>query len=401
MPLPRFLVSAYGPTLLASLGFGAVIPMLTLQALALGASGAMAAFIAALVGIGQVAGDLPAGVLAARVGERRALTVACAVDAALLTSVFFTHQLWLFAVLVLFHGMTGSVFGLARQTFLTVVVPLAWRARAMSTLGGVMRVGYLVGPLAGALVVHRHSLASVFLLAGGMSLAAAAVTLAMPDTPAPPEGDNSATLPVWDVLRAHRHTLLTIGWGVLALMLVRTARQVFVPLWCDAHGISAANTNLVYAVSMAAEVALFFPGGVITDRLGRWWATVPTMAAIGACFVVLPSTQTAWTIAAVSGLLGVANGVSSGIVSTLGADVSPDVGRPQFLAGWRVFGDVGSAAGPLVISAVTALASLSASAVALGVIGVLGAAQMARLLPRHGQLPPSLPRETGNVVAHE
>jgi len=393
VPLPRFLVSAYGPVLLASLGFGAVVPMLAIQALALGASGAMAAFIAALVGIGQVTGDLPAGVVAARIGERAALAGACAVDAVLLASVFFTHQLWLFAAIVFLHGMTGSFVGLARQTYLTVAVPTQWRARAMSSLGGVMRVGFLVGPLLGALIIQRHSLAAVFLLAGAMSTMAAVVTLLMPDTPRQPgaaEADRSVS--EWAVLRAHRHTLFTIGWGVLSIMLVRSARQVFLPLWCDANGISPATTNLIFAASMAAEVLLFFPGGVVTDRLGRWWATVPTMLIMGVSFALMPLTHTVLTITALSALLGIGNGISSGIVSTLGADVSPDIGRPQFLAGWRIFVDVGSATGPLVISAVTAVISLMSSAIALGVIGLLGAFHLARLLPRRGPVPQSVAR---------
>jgi len=393
VPLPRFLVSAYGPVLLASLGFGAVVPMLAIQALALGASGAMAAFIAALVGIGQVTGDLPAGVVAARIGERAALAGACAVDAVLLASVFFTHQLWLFAAIVFLHGMTGSFVGLARQTYLTVAVPTQWRARAMSSLGGVMRVGFLVGPLLGALIIQRHSLAAVFLLAGAMSTMAAVVTLLMPDTPRQPgAAEAGRSVSEWAVLRAHRHTLFTIGWGVLSIMLVRSARQVFLPLWCDANGISPATTNLIFAASMAAEVLLFFPGGVVTDRLGRWWATVPTMLIMGVSFALMPLTHTVLTITALSALLGIGNGISSGIVSTLGADVSPDIGRPQFLAGWRIFVDVGSATGPLVISAVTAVISLMSSAIALGVIGLLGAFHLARLLPRRGPVPQSVAR---------
>ena len=391
LPLPRFLVAAYGPTLLASLGFGAVVPMLAIQALALGASHAVAAFIAALVGIGQVVGDLPAGSLAARFGERRSLAGACLVDAALLTAVFFTHHVWVFAILAFAHGLTGSVFGLARQTYLTVAIPAAWRARAMSTLGGVMRIGYLVGPLVGALILRQHTVAAIFLLAGGTSLCASILTLLMPDTPGTASTPNT-DVSTRSVLIAHRHVLLTIGTGILALMLVRTARQVFIPLWCAAHGISATNTNLIFALSMAAEVLLFFPGGIITDRLGRWWATVPTMAIIGTCFLALPAAGAAWTIAALSFLLGVGNGISSGIVSTLGADISPDVGRPQFLAGWRVFGDVGAAVGPLILSAVTALASLGASALVVGAIGWLGAVHLARLLPRRGPLPQSTPR---------
>ncbi|MCL2880478.1 MAG: hypothetical protein FWF29_09555, partial [Treponema sp.] len=89
----RFLVSAYGPTLLVSFGYGAVIPMLAIQALALGASTGLAALVAALVGVGQVLGDLPAGVLTNRIGERKALAGACLVDALALGSVFLVHHL--------------------------------------------------------------------------------------------------------------------------------------------------------------------------------------------------------------------------------------------------------------------------------------------------------------------
>ena len=395
LTLRRFLVSAYGPTLLASLGYGAVVPMLALQAIAIGANAGLAALVAALVGVGQVAGDLPAGMLTNRFGERKTLAASCLVDAVLLASVFFIHNIGVFAIVVFAHGMTASVLALARQTYLTVVVPLQWRARAMSSLGGVMRVGYFVGPLFGALIIRSHSMGAVFLLAGVMSLTAAAATLAMPDvtTSSGPSSSSAVqTVGTWEVLKAHRHTLLGLGWGILAIMLVRTARQVYIPLWCHSNGMDPATTNLVYAASMAAEVLLFFPGGLIMDRLGRWWVTVPTVVVMSACFAVLPWTHSVWAVTAVSVLLGVANGISSGIVATLGADVSPDVGRPQFLAGWRVFSDVGSSAGPLVISAATALANLSAAGWVLAVLGWAGAAQLARLIPMAGQLPQSQPR---------
>ncbi|GAE68725.1 hypothetical membrane protein [Cutibacterium acnes JCM 18909] len=42
-------------------GYGAVIPLIPLTAVHIGASAALAAAIAALVGIGQIIGDVPAG----------------------------------------------------------------------------------------------------------------------------------------------------------------------------------------------------------------------------------------------------------------------------------------------------------------------------------------------------
>ena len=60
--------------------------------------------------------------------------------------------------------------------------------------------------------------------------------------------------------------------------------------------------------------------------------------------------------------MGLGNGISAGIVMTLGADASPSKARAQFLAGWRLCSDLGNAAGPLLISAISAVATLAVAA---------------------------------------
>ena len=74
-------VPAYGPTLLVSIGQGAILPLVALSARDLGAGVGLAAFFVALIGLSQLLGDLPAGALAARIGEQRALVGACILDA--------------------------------------------------------------------------------------------------------------------------------------------------------------------------------------------------------------------------------------------------------------------------------------------------------------------------------
>src|SRR5687767_2107176 len=69
----RFLVVVYGPTLLCAVGTGAVLPVIALSARELGASIGVAGLVVALTGIGQILGDVPAGALAERFGERRAM----------------------------------------------------------------------------------------------------------------------------------------------------------------------------------------------------------------------------------------------------------------------------------------------------------------------------------------
>jgi MFS family permease len=127
---------------------------------------------------------------------------------------------------------------------------------------------------------------------------------------------------------------------------------------------------------------LFYPGGAIMDRYGRVFVAVPSMVVLGLGFLLLPLTHATPTIAVVAGLMGLGNGISAGVVMTLGADVAPAESRTQFLGGWRLCADLGNAAGPLIVSAVTVVAPLAAAAVTMGVLTWTGVAWLARWIPR-------------------
>jgi len=80
--------------------------------------------------------------------------------------------------------------------------------------------------------------------------------------------------------------------------------------------------------------------------------------------------------------MGLGNGIGSGIVMTLGADASPDVGRAQFLGAWRLCADAGNAAGPLTVSAVTAAVALGPAILVMGGVSLVGAVLLGRWAPR-------------------
>ena len=69
VPWRRLIVPVYGLTMLISIGQGAVLPIVALSARSLGATVGVAALLVALIGIGQLLGDLPAGAVAARIGR--------------------------------------------------------------------------------------------------------------------------------------------------------------------------------------------------------------------------------------------------------------------------------------------------------------------------------------------
>ena len=133
--LPAFL-----PTLLFSIGEGALIPVIPVVATDRGASLALAGLIAAMLMVGELAGDLPAGWLVARIGERNAMIGAAmlAVIGVLIALASPTPAALGIGVFLL--GLATAVFGLARHAFLTSYVPVRIaRSRTVDARGRVPR----------------------------------------------------------------------------------------------------------------------------------------------------------------------------------------------------------------------------------------------------------------------
>ena len=74
--LKRFGPMVYVPTVLFSLGEGAVIPLIPVLATRLGADVASAALVSAALVVGQLVGNLPAGWAVAKIGERYTMVAA-------------------------------------------------------------------------------------------------------------------------------------------------------------------------------------------------------------------------------------------------------------------------------------------------------------------------------------
>ncbi|MDR0782231.1 MAG: MFS transporter [Propionibacteriaceae bacterium] len=373
---PRLIVSAYGPTFFSTIGYGALIPLIPLTALQLGASVPLSALVTGLMGVGTVVSDLPASWVTTKLGEKRSIILACLWDVVWMVVAFLATTLAVFALAVFAVGLSAAVFGLARQTYLTEAVPIRLRARAMSSLGGTFRMGGFFGPLAGAAIVASWHLQAAYVFAATMCLFAAAVTSLLPDLPdsGNPSDPSEAQPRLFTVLRAHRAVFVTLGLGSLMINLARIARQVVLPLWCEAIGLDPTQTSLIYAVSMGIDMTLFFLGGWIMDRFGRIWVALPSLIILGVGLISLGFTTTATAVIVVAVILGLGNGIGAGIILTLGSDASPTQGRAQFLAGWRLLADAGVMASPLAVAALTTLVSLGFATTTLGGLAFVGAA---------------------------
>jgi MFS family permease len=378
----------YAPSLLYAVGLGAVVPVIALSARGHGASIAAAALVITLVGVGSLITNVPAALITARFGERLSMIGAAGWATLGMGLSLAAPNLAFYAGGILMIGMAGSVFNLARQSYLAEAVPVSHRARAMSTLGGTMRIGVFIGPFVAAAFMVWLGLAGAYWVGLAAMVAAAIVCIRIPELAgrgSTGAGTVDAAAPgptMRSIAAEHWRTLATLGIGVLLISAVRSTRQAVIPLWSEQLGLDPAAASVVYGISGAVDMLVFYPAGKVMDRRGRAWVAVPCLAVMGAALVLLPFTHQAWTLLLVAMLLGFGNGIGSGIVMTLGADHSPTPGRPQFLGLWRLLSDAGTMAGPVVLALVTGLASLASGVWAVAALAFVGSAVFGYFIPR-------------------
>ncbi|WP_336646932.1 MFS transporter [Microbacterium sp. USHLN186] len=398
----------YAPTVLFSLGEGAVIPLIPVIATRLGADVSLAALVAAALVIGQLCGNLPAGALVAKVGERFTMVVAGLASIAAGVGMLLAEDLTLFTASVFVLGFCAAAFGLARHAFMTTRVPPRFRARALSLLGGSFRFGVFIGPFVAAGLIQltgaeQSTIWALLVCAGaivplvlfGPDPEKSSPVLLKPTGAAVAEDSGevvTGSIPTHDrygvlaTISYYRAVLMRLGVSAATLSAVRSARQVILPLWGVSLGLDASTIAVVVGVSGAIDFALFYASGQVMDRFGRIWAALPAMLFMGAGLIVLSLTheanQAAMWFALMAAILGLGNGLSSGILLTYGADLAPEEDPATFLGAWRTLTDAGGAAAPLVVAGVTAAASLSLATGVMGAVALLGAAGFLRWTPR-------------------
>ena len=397
---------AIAPTLLFSIGEGAILPIIPVVADNLGATLAIAGLIAAMIMIGELVGDIPSGWVVSRIGERTAMIGAALLSIVGLVLALLAPNPWILGIAIFLIGLSTAVFALARHAFMTSFVPKAYRARALSTLGGTFRLGFFVGPFISAAVIHlTGSTQSVFWIHIAGCLGAAALLFILRDPAeilaARRARTGAITLPAMEgqklvAAEAHglfrtiwnsRAVLVRLGSGAALIGAMRASRQVILPLWAVSIGIADAQTALIIGAAGAIDFALFYASGQIMDRFGRLWSAMPSMIGLGLGHLALAFTHdakyaVAWFIAAAI-FMSLANGVGSGILMTLGADLADQKSPAPFLGAWRFTGDAGSAAGPLAIAGLTAAASIAFASGVMGIVGLIGAGILLRYVPRY------------------
>ncbi|MEY2676557.1 MAG: hypothetical protein RL510_577 [Actinomycetota bacterium] len=385
-PIKSLVVPVFLPSLLFSIGENSLIPLIPASAQALGADLPTAGLIAGLVMTGTLIADLPAGKLVDRIGERTSMIFSAAAAAVGILLSVFAFNIFMLGAGILILGAAAAVFALARHSFMTEHIPLSHRARSVSILGGMFRGGSFFGPLLGAAAVHFGGPNAVYWVAFVTCAAAALLLLttkkdAILDTPVVVPGRT------FEVAKREWKKLATVGVGVSIIAILRTTRQIGLPLWAIHLQIPPAEAAFYIGIANALDFALFYASGAIMDRFGRRWAAVPTAIGLSVAHVLVALSFDSPTFLAIAILMALVNGVGSGVILVLGSDLAPTDARNEFLASYRLLTDAAVAgAGPALVG-VAALVTLGPAMAIFGWGGLVGAFLLWRYIPRYSPKP--------------
>lgn len=377
----------YLPAFLFSFSQSLLVPVLPLFAQSFDIPYALVGLVLAADSLGMLVGDLPAGILMRRIGQKRAMTGGLLLTGLSTAGLFFAPTIAWVVILRAVAGLGVALFSVSRHYFLTEMAPAASRGRITSLFGGLFRMGRMLGPVAGGAIAVAFSLRASFLVFGVVCMLALLVIIfLLPNLEVAREKDVQMLVSpgshFFQMLREQRRALSTAGVGFLFMQLLRSGPPVIIPLYAaNALGMDVQTIGVVLGASAGLDMTLFYPAGILMDRFGRKYAIISSALVLALGLAMLPFTGNFTTLLLAGMLAGLGNGLGSGAMLTIGSDLAPQNARSEFLGAWTLVGDLGGTGAPLVVGALADLMPLAYTGWVIAGAGLAVAAVFGWLVP--------------------
>ena len=372
----------YAPSFLLSMGQGVLIPVLPIFARDTFQSGdLLVGFAIAARHFGTMGFDVPAGILINRFGLQRTMISGVILFgiSSIIAGLSGSFSILLFSRLL--AGASFALWSISRHAYIASVVPNESRGKALSLFGGLGRIATIIGPLMGGILAEFISIRSPFFFQG---IIAFITLILIIRTSVNYEITQRKTTDGYlgdfkNTFLDHKNAYLTAGIAAISLQFLRASREIVIPLWGDNIGLRKDEIGYITTLSFAVDSMMFPIAGYIMDKFGRRFTGIPAFMILGFSLVLIGTIDSPLifltgysTLIIASILSGIGNGISSGLVLTLGSDLSPPDNKGGFLGIWRLISDGGGAAGPTVMGIVANSFSLAIASYSSGFIALIG-----------------------------
>lgn len=381
--LRKIIIAVYIPAFLTSFCMGMLAPTIPAKVDLIGGTAFIIGLAVGAQGLGEAFFSIPTGLLINKFGNKKIMLIGMAglSISGSLSGLFQNNLALYFALFSL--GTFYGFFSLSRHSFMTQIVPSEYRGKAFSRFGGINRIGWFFGPVIGGFTAGSIGIDIPFYI---ISIVALFTTILIFFTTEPTNENliqsNEIKSPTFTETILDNKKSFTIGGsGHFIMQFLRQCRHVLIPIWAFSIGLGVEELGLIQSISAAIDMTLFYPVGLIMDKYGRKWTSVPSIILLSLGFIFMTYVDSFNGLMLVGLLLGFANGLGSGAMLTLGSDLSPKNQPGSFLGIWRLFGWSGNSAGGPISGAIAQTVGNTASALSISMIGGIGVIIFSFLLP--------------------
>lgn len=372
----------YLPSLITAFGLALLFPVLPIYAESFTLSLVFIGFILAADGFGLLIGDIPAGTLLNRFDRKNIMLLGIAIVALCISLLFWIKSIALLIIVRIFTGIGMALWNIARYSYIREQSQNQNRGKSIATLGGVVRIGSFAGPAIGGIIAAQFGLRVPFIAAALITLLSFILVLffvskksKQSQTIQKQVSLLSAFKNLGITLKSYQNILLgPPGFGQLFAQMIRHGRNIVIPLYgSQVLGLSVDEVGYIMSIASGIDMSLFVPAGIIMDRFGRKFAIVPSFIIQGFSMILVGFATGYYSLLFATCLMGFGNGISSGTMMTLGADLAPEdvegKGQGEFLGAWRFLGDAGQTGAPIVVGFVAQALSLNLAAFVIAAVG--------------------------------
>lgn len=286
--MSRLFVLVAAVIVLDAMFFGAITPLLPEYTDELGLSKSAAGVLSASYAAGALAGALPGGLLAVRIGVRSTVVLGLTLMASSSIAFAFATDVVVLDIARFAQGLGGACSWAAGLAWLAAESPHERRGEVLGSVLGVAIAGILLGPVLGGVATVAGP-EPVFTLVG-VAGAALALWASRTAISAPLRGNER--------LRSYRTALqsdaVRVGlWLTTLAAVFAGALEILAPLRLDDLGASGIAIGAVFLIGSAAQAGFTRYVGKVSDQRGRGAPILAGLAGMAGLAVILPLPETA------------------------------------------------------------------------------------------------------------
>ncbi|MBI4296045.1 MAG: MFS transporter [Chloroflexi bacterium] len=355
------------------MGTGLVTPVLPQFARSFNVSITMVGLLVTAFGVARIAGDIPAGRLAERLGRRPVIIISPLVIAAGAFAAGLATNFWQLTIFRLVQGFGSALFTTAAMIITADLSTHDNRARLMGYYLGSVLIGTGLGPTFGGFIAQFFGLRAPFFAFALLSAAASvwayfqlketrlvvssekvlATGPAVAEQADPPASVHSRhsnpSLGATQLLR--NPNFILIAAITFSVFFTRTgALYQMVPLLASERlGANASRIGLALTVAGIVNLLTLQVSGRLSDHFGRKIVLVPGCLTMAAFVGLLAITYDYQLLLIACVLDGLGIGMSSGPASAYMTDIVPREQYAKSISVYRTIGDAGMVIGPIIL----------------------------------------------------